>query len=158
MKSSIKKGIAFGLTSGTITTLGLMVGLFSGTHSRLVILGGVLTIAVADAFSDALGIHISEEAENQHSAKEIWESTFYTLLSKFLYALTFTIPIFFFELKTAVFISITYGLTVLTWLSFRISKKSEFKTTNVIFEHLLIAITVIIITYFVGDLIGKYCS
>ncbi|MBW2265656.1 MAG: hypothetical protein JRF28_05735, partial [Deltaproteobacteria bacterium] len=56
MKHALKTGLSFGLTSGTITTLGLMVGLHSGTHSKLVVLGGILTIAIADAFSDALGI------------------------------------------------------------------------------------------------------
>ena len=39
-------------------TLGLMVGLHAGTHSMPAVLGGILTIAVADAMSDALGIHV----------------------------------------------------------------------------------------------------
>ena len=58
MKHSIKIGFSFGLTSGIITTLGLIVGLNSGTRSRLAVVGGVLTIAIADAFSDASGIHL----------------------------------------------------------------------------------------------------
>jgi VIT1/CCC1 family predicted Fe2+/Mn2+ transporter len=85
MKHSLKTGFSFGLTSGIITTLGLMVGLHSGTHSKLVVVGGILTIAIADAFSDALGIHISEESENKHTKKEIWESTISTFLSKFVF-------------------------------------------------------------------------
>jgi len=64
MKKSLKTGISFGLTSGTITTLGLMIGLNSGTNSRGIIIGGILTIAIADSLSDALGIHISEEADH----------------------------------------------------------------------------------------------
>ncbi len=56
MKESLNTGISFGLTSGVITTLGLIVGLHSGTHSKLAIIGGIITIAIADAFSDALGI------------------------------------------------------------------------------------------------------
>ena len=70
MNHSLKIGVVFGLTSGIITTLGLMVGLHSGTHSRVVVIGGIVTIAIADAFSDALGIHVSEEAENVHTHKE----------------------------------------------------------------------------------------
>ena len=54
MKHSLKVGFSFGLTSGIITTLGLMVGLHSGTNSKIAVIGGVLTIAIADAFSDAL--------------------------------------------------------------------------------------------------------
>ncbi len=71
MKHSFKVGFSFGLTSGIITTLGLMIGLYSGTNSQLVVIGGILTIAIADSMSDALGIHISEESENTHSSKEI---------------------------------------------------------------------------------------
>lgn len=71
MKNSWRTGFCFGLTSGIITTLGLMVGLNSGTYSALVVAGGVVTIAIADAFSDALGIHIAKESENHHTVKEI---------------------------------------------------------------------------------------
>ena len=79
MKHSLKVGFNFGLTSGIITTLGLMVGLHASTHSKLVVIGGILTIAIADALSDAIGIHIAEESENKHTAKEVWESTFSTI-------------------------------------------------------------------------------
>ncbi|MFN3301827.1 MAG: VIT1/CCC1 transporter family protein, partial [Patescibacteria group bacterium] len=89
MNHSLKIGFSFGLTSGVITTLGLIVGLHAGTHSKIVVLGGILTIAIADAFSDALGIHISEESEVKHNLKEIWQSTISTFLAKFLFTLTF---------------------------------------------------------------------
>ena len=47
MRQSLKPGFSFGLTSGVITTPGLMVGLNAGTHSRLAVIGGIVTIAVA---------------------------------------------------------------------------------------------------------------
>jgi len=106
MKHSLKVGFSFGLTSGIITTLGLMVGLHAGTHSKLVVIGGILTIAIADAFSDALGIHISEESEIKHSPKEIWESTLATFLFKFIFASTFIVPVLLLKLLTAIFVSI----------------------------------------------------
>jgi len=67
----LRTGISFGLTSTVITTLGLMVGLHSGTGSKLVALGGVLAIAIADAVSDALGMHISEESKNVYTLRQI---------------------------------------------------------------------------------------
>lgn len=109
MKHSIKTGFSFGLTSAIITTIGLMVGLHSGTGSRLVVIGGILIIAIADAFSDAVGIHISEESENKHITREIWESTISTFISKFVFALTFIIPILLFKLSTAIIISVIWG-------------------------------------------------
>ena len=39
LNHSTKIGFNFGLTSGIITTLGLMVGLHSGTHLKLVVIG-----------------------------------------------------------------------------------------------------------------------
>jgi len=158
MKHSVKIGFSFGLTSGIITTLGLMVGLNSGTHSKLVVIGGVLTIAIADAFSDALGIHISEESENKHTTKEIWESTIATFVSKFAFALTFIIPVLLFPLTTAIYVSIVWGFTLLGLFSFYIAREQGVKPWKVVIEHLAIALAVIIITHYVGDWIaGTFC-
>jgi len=154
MKHSIKMGFSFGLTSGIITTLGLMVGLYSGTHSKLVVIGGILTIAIADAFSDALGIHVSEESENKHTTREIWESTFATFLSKFVFALTFIIPILSFQLTTAIIVSVVWGLSVLGIFSFYLAKKQKLKRWKVITEHLVIALVVIFLTYYIGTWIS----
>jgi len=156
MDKSLKTGLSYGLTSGVITTLGLMVGLHSGTRSKLAVLGGIITIAVADAFSDALGIHISEESENVHTKREIWISTGATFLSKFLFALSFVIPVVLFKLFTAILISIIWGMSILTILSYKIARSQGEKPLNVIAEHLLIAFIVIVITHFIGDLISIF--
>ncbi len=151
MKNSWRTGFCFGLTSGIITTLGLMVGLNSGTHSTLVVAGGVVTIAIADAFSDALGIHIAKESENHNTVKEIWEATIATFLSKFLFALTFLIPLFIFELSTAIFASVVWGLSALAMLSYIIAKEGKNNPLKVISEHIFIAVLVIMTTHFVGN-------
>ena len=153
MKHSLRVGFSFGLTSGVITTLGLMVGLHSGTHSKLVVLGGIFAIAIADAFSDALGIHISKESENRHTNREIWESTFSTFFGKFVFALTFVIPVMIFDLSTAIVMSVIWGLFLLGVLSFVIAREQSVKPWKVIVEHLVIALVVIFITHYVGELI-----
>jgi vacuolar iron transporter family protein len=151
MKDSIRTGVTFGLTSGVITTLGLMVGLHSGTHSRLVVIGGILMIAIADSFSDALGIHISEESENVHTIKQIWASTVATFLSKFLFTLTFVIPVLIFSLSIAMVVGLVWGMSVLTILSYVMAKQQDKKPWVVILEHLFITFVVITITHFLGD-------
>ena len=140
MNHSLKTGFSFGVTSGIITTLGLMIGLHAGTHSKLVIIGGIVTIAIADAFSDALGIHISEESENKHSTKEIWESTISTFLAKFVFALTFIVPILLFQLSIAVIISIIWGSVLLGILSYNIAKGQKTKPWKVVVGHWIIAL------------------
>jgi len=154
MRHPIRTGISFGLTSGIITTLGLIVGLHSGTHSKIVVISGILIIAIADAFSDAFGIHVSEESENIHTAKEIWESTIYTFLSKFIFSLIFVIPILLFELSIAIIISVILGLFMLGIFSFIIAREQKRRPWKIITEHLIIALVVIIITHYVGDWVG----
>ncbi len=150
MKKSIRAGLGFGLTSSIITSLGLMVGLQAGTNSKLAVIGGIITIAVADSLSDSLGIHISKEAEDKHSGKEIWEATLSTLFFKFLFASTFIIPLLFFELNTAVVISIIWGLLLLSVFSYIIAKRNKENPWFTIGEHLTIALIVIVSTHFIG--------
>lgn len=154
MKRSIKTGFSFGLTSGVITTLGLIIGLDASTNSKLAVMGGIVTIAIADAFSDALGMHVSQESENKHSTKEIWESTLSTFIFKFLFALTFIVPALLFKLNTAVIINILWGLFLLIILNYNIAKREKMNPVKVISSHLIIALVVIIITYCIGKLIS----
>jgi VIT1/CCC1 family predicted Fe2+/Mn2+ transporter len=155
VKRSIKTGIGFGLTSGIITTLGLMFGLQSGTHSRLAVLGGILTIAVADAFSDAMGIHVSEETKNGHPVRYIWEATVTTFLSKLIFSLSFAVPVLIFPLNIAVIICLVWGLLLLTIFSIIISHSNKERVGLVVAEHVIITIIVITITHFLGELISS---
>jgi VIT1/CCC1 family predicted Fe2+/Mn2+ transporter len=151
MKASWKTGLSFGLTSGVITTLGLMVGLHAGTHSRAVVLGGILTIAVADALSDSMGIHLAEESKNSGPSAAIWEATLATFAAKFVIAGTFVVPVLVRPLDQAIVISVIWGVLLLTALSFFVARAQAIPPWKVIGEHLLIALCVVAITHAVGD-------
>ncbi len=155
MNHSIETGFGFGLTSATITTLGLIVGLAAGTNSKIAVIGGVLTIAVADAASDALGIHISEESENVHTSREVWTSTVATFITKFLFALTFLVPILLLDMGAAIVACIFWGFAALVSLSYVLSKKQGKKPASVIAEHLVIASAVVALTHFLGLWIAR---
>jgi len=154
-RDSIRTGLSFGLTSGIITTLGLLVGLGTGTSSQAVVIGGILTIAIADSLSDALGIHVSEESQAEHTAREIWQSTAAAFLAKFIFALTFIVPIVLLDLSSAVVVSIIYGLALIGITSFFVAREEKARPFPVIAEHLLVAIVVVIATYLVGLWISR---
>ena len=156
MNHSLKIGISFGLTSGIITTLGLIIGLNASTGSRLAVIAGILTIAVADACSDAMGIHISEESENKHTTKEIWQSTIATFLTKFIVASSFALPFIVFPIASAMIVAISWGLLLLILFNYLLAKQENKKPMEVIGEHLTIAIIVIAITQIVGSTIKIY--
>lgn len=156
MKPSFKAGFGFGLTSGVITTLGTILGLYSTTNSKLAIIGGILSIAIADAFSDSLGIHISQEAEDHHPEKEVWESTASTFLGKLLFALTFIVPALFLPIKLMIIVSIIWGFFLLTSFNIYLAKSAGKNCYKTIAEHLIITVFVITTTYFVGVFIKNF--
>jgi VIT1/CCC1 family predicted Fe2+/Mn2+ transporter len=158
MNISIKKGLSYGLTSGVITTLGLLIGLYFSGASKNVILAGILTIAFADAFSDGLGMHISEESENQHTDKEIWESTVSTIMAKMVFALTFILPLLLLPLLYALIFDIFWGIFLLSVLCLYISKQNKEKMFRVLFEHMGIAIIVVVGSFIIGSLISRLIS
>ena len=157
MKNSLKICFNFWATSWIITTLGLMVWLALGSGSSVLVIGWVLTIAVADSLSDALGIHISEESKHQ-SHKAVWMSTIATFLTKFIFTMSFIIPVLFFSLRTAVIISIVWGLLLIFLLSYKVAKDRKDNILHTTLEHIGITILVIILTYFIGIWISKNFS
>ncbi len=151
------RGLGFGIPSGIITTLGVIVGLDSASHSKLVVLTGILSIALADSFSDALGIHISEESALA-SKKALWQSSLTTFLTKLIVALSFVLPVIFLSLKTAVVVSAVWGAILLTVFSYYIAKKRNSSPWKAISEHLLIAIIVVIATFYLGKSLSLWPS
>lgn len=150
----IKKGLSFGATSGVITVIGLISGLAAGTHSKIVVVGGIITIAIADSLSDALGMHTSEESSG---TKEIyvWITTFTTLVSKFVLSITFLFPVFFLDLDLAVIFSGLWGALIISLVSLYIAKEQKTKAWKVIAEHLAIAVFVLLATGFIGRQISR---
>jgi VIT1/CCC1 family predicted Fe2+/Mn2+ transporter len=153
MRSVLWKGFGFGVTSGVITTLGVVSGLHAGTHSKLAVLAGIVVLAISDALSDAMGIHVSEEAEMEHTSKELWEASFFTFISKLIFTLTFIFPIAFLELYVAIMVSIFWGLFLITLFSFYMAKSQKQKPYKVIIEHVFITVLVVLLTHYIGDII-----
>ena len=153
MKSTIRKGFGFGVTSGVITTLGMMVGLAFSTNSSIYVIAGIAVIAITDALSDAIAIHIGEEAGNQESEKGVWIETLATFFSKFFIALIFIVPVLIFSLLNAVIFSTVFGLALIVIVSVVLARIEKRSAALIIFENLLIAIVVIIATGLLGHYI-----
>lgn len=157
-QNEIKAGIGFGLASGVIATLGMIIGLNSAIKEKLPIIGAIIMIAVADALSDALGMYISEEYQSKHTKKEILESTFTTLLSKFSFAIIFVFPFIFLNLSSAVAASLALGFVILTIFSAVIARQEKQGIGKVVFHHLFIATFVISVSQILGVFISLFFS
>lgn len=149
-------GISFGVTSAVITTLGLIIGLYAGTGSVSIILAGLLTIAIADSFSDALGVHLSQESSGLNSDADIWRATISAFASKFLFALTFIPPFLFLTLEIALILAILWGMFLIGLLSVKIAQRNGQKVYKVVLEHYFIAIVVLFLSALAGQFIHYY--
>jgi VIT1/CCC1 family predicted Fe2+/Mn2+ transporter len=154
-------GVSFGLTSGVITSLGMIVGIHAATASKLAVIAGIVVMSIADGLADAVGLHVVEEAEVEkgkvkHTAKETWLTTVFTFLSVSGFILTFVVPILLFPLKTAIFIAIAWGILLLILLNFYIAKIRNERPVKLISEHVLLALFVVIISYLAGSLIAVW--
>lgn len=145
-----RTGLFFGATSGVITTIGLIVGLNSGTQSITAVLGGILVIAVADAMSDALGIHLAEEANPNTDHGHVWAATIMTFVTKFVFSISFAIPLLLLPLSTAVIASVIWGLIVIVVLSYLLAKSQGESPLYIIAEHVGIAALVLVFSHFIG--------
>ena len=145
-----RTGLFFGATSGVITTIGLIVGLNSGTRSIIAVLGGILVIAVADAMSDALGIHLAEESDPETDHSHVWSATIMTFVTKFVFSISFAVPLLLLPLGPAVIASVIWGLLVIVILSYFLARSQNERPLFIIGEHLGIAVLVLILSHYIG--------
>jgi len=132
----------------------MIVGVNASTSSRLAVIAAIVAIAIADAFSDAVAMHVSEESEGAHTTKSIWKATMTTFVAKFAFALTFVIPIWFLFLDIAVPVDTVWGFLIMTVFNIILARSWRENVVRVVTEHLTIAIVVVLITYTVGLLLS----
>jgi vacuolar iron transporter family protein len=151
-----KTSFSFGSTSAIITNLALMAGLHSENNAKISIIGGIMVIALADNISDSFGIHIYQESENV-ATKKVWRSTILNFLSRVLVSLSFVGLLLMLPLNTAIISSIVWGLFLLAVISYMIAKNEDGNPYLSVLTHVLIAVSVILLSNIVGDLlIGRF--
>lgn len=153
-----RTGLFFGATSGVITTIGLITGLNAGTHSKAAVIGGIFVIAVADAMSDALGIHLAEEADPNATTHHIWAATISTFVNKFVFALSFAVPLLLLPLDQAVIASLLWGTLVIIVLSYFLARAQNASPVMIVAEHLGIAVLVVVFSHLIGVWVSRTFS
>ncbi|MCL4430293.1 MAG: hypothetical protein M1167_06030 [Chloroflexi bacterium] len=143
---------SFGATSSTVTSLGIVFGLLSSGNPQASIIGSLLVIALADNIADSLGIHIYREttATKKENTRMFTISNFIT---RFGIVAVFVVMFVVLPLYWAAAACVTIGLGILVFLSYLIGVQRQTSTLKEIAIHLGIAIPVIVISHFLGQLI-----
>jgi hypothetical protein len=145
--------VSFGTVSGVVTSIGLIIGFGAAGISKSTIIGGLLIIGLADNLTDALSIHIYQESEKLegHAAFRATLSNFGTRL---LISLSFVTLVLTFSSATAVFVSLAWGIALLTGLTWVVARSRGANVTTEVFKHLAVAAVVIAASRAIGILVS----
>jgi vacuolar iron transporter family protein len=139
---------SFGSVSAVITSLAIITGLDVSVGARYVIVGSLMVIALADNISDTLGIHIYKEGESI-KFRDVWRSTLTNFIWRLLVTLGFVFFVITFPPSTAIIISVIYGLSILSLVSYAVARKRKIRAQPIILEHLVIAVIVVLVSKFI---------
>ena len=145
----------FGSSAAIITDVSLIVGLGSAKAGKGPILAGLLTIAVADNISDSLGIHLYKESEGYDQRLSLLSTTL-NFLSRLLISFTFIAIVLWLPMAQALYVGLIWGLLLIVFISYLISRNNRDNPVKEIAIHVLIAVVVIVLSRFLGHEIAMY--
>lgn len=146
----------FGITSGILTTSGLLVGVNSATESRIAVIATIATIAIADSFSDAFGMYLSKVSERGICKGVALRYACGTLVGKFIFPITFIIPILLCQLGVGVAIDLLWGVFGLTLLSIEQAIVVRESAWSAIVRNVGLAVIIVTMSLFVGRFIEYF--
>ena len=144
-----------GSSAAIITNVSLIVGLGSGQAGKGPILGGLLTVALADNISDSLGIHWYKESEGCGERLSAL-ATALNFLSRLLISFSFIAIVLLFPTPQAIFVGIVWALLLLNLVSYLIARSNHESSALEIIKHVLLAVIVIVLSRCVGYLIAHW--
>lgn len=141
--NTLSIGSTFGSISGIITSLGAIIGMYGANLPSKPIIISLVSIAMSDSISDALGIYygVNVEEDNQESFNQASRA----FIAKFFFPLLMVIPFLLLEKSNAVMVNLLCSLTVVLVVS-----SSVFKKQTEIITNMLIVLIAIILIYNVG--------
>lgn len=131
--------------------MGIIAGLSQGTDLKMVVVASLLTFAIADNISDALGVHIYKESEGA-SKKATLKATFGNFFTRLGIVISFIILVLVLDGKALTAVSYTWGLGLLAFISYRISQIKKSDPKREIFWHLVVSVAVIVGSSIIGSL------
>jgi len=149
-------GFSFGISSAVLTTLGVIVGLDSATTSRLAVIGGIAAVAIADSFSDAMGMYAQKKSERNVPSKAALASAVYTFIGKFVFTSSFLLPFLLLPLPSAVAVSLVWGFILLSFVNSQIAFVQGDPLVPTLLKNTLFAAAVIVISYVVGGMLSTW--
>jgi hypothetical protein len=147
--------LAFGITSGALTTMGALVGVWSATGDALAVVAAVVAIAVADSCSDAFGMYMAKVSERGVPPRRALRYALGTLAGKAFLPLTFLVPLLLLPLGVAVWVDLAWGALALALLSAEQAVVDQASVARRVARNLGLALVIVANSVLAGLLVGK---
>ncbi len=141
---------SFGGTAAIVTNMALIIGLEAAESSRGTIIGSLLVIAIADNLTDSLSMHIYQESELREGHRAFF-TTVTNFFSRLFTSLTFVMLVALIPMPTLVYISIAWGILLLSGLTFILARERRIPIVLEVFKHVSLAAVIILVARFLGE-------
>ncbi len=149
-QSKWSAGFYFGIISGTITTLGLLISLFEvSSKDKLgikIFASGIIGLALSDSFSDGLGLYYSNRGKGD-DVNQSQEIGLQTTLYKIIFTMSFLPIMILLPSIYGLIVSIIWTHSLIIYATLQIENDY-----NSVGKHLIILWVVIIMGYLGGNL------
>jgi predicted membrane protein (TIGR00267 family) len=162
--------IVFGFEDGIVSTMGVIIGIASGTQNKFtVILAGLVVISV-ESLSMAAGIYLSNKTEEEflasnsknslharlhrQSLKGVKSDALFMGLAYILGGSIPLLPYFLFSVKTGILFSILFSLIGLLSIGVWKSKITHTSSLKGALEMAIISLSAAGVGYFIGKLVS----
>lgn len=158
----IQQGISYGIISGTLTTIGIILGFIHSTGiKKKIILTAIISAVAADSISDGYSIYFSNKTIFNDNKQAI-KGGLVTFAIKLAVGSTFCIPfIFWNNITTAIYLSIIWSFILLFVDSLYISKLKNYDDTKTLKEVITqfgLGAIIMTVAYIVSHSIENYYS
>lgn len=143
---------SLGSTAAIITSLGIVAGLGQNDSLKYIVIAGLLTFAIADNISDALGIHMYKESEGANK-RTVLRATLGNFFTRLGVVLSFVAIVLLFNSTLAIIISAIWGLGLLSFISYKIALIKNSSPSREIIWHLVVSIVVVSASSVIGSLL-----
>jgi VIT1/CCC1 family predicted Fe2+/Mn2+ transporter len=145
--------VSFGTVSAVVTSIGLIIGFGAAGISKSAIMAGLLIVGVADNLTDSLSIHIYQESERLEE-RAAFRATLANFATRLLISLSFVTLMLVFPSAIAVFVSMAWGMVLLTGLTWFVARSRGANVTTEVLKHLAVAAVVIAASRAIGILVS----
>ncbi len=141
--------LSFGAPAAIVTGMGLIVGLDAATATKATVVGSLLIIGIADNLTDALSVHIYQEAERL-AQRQAFRTTVANFIARFIVSVSFVLLFLLMPTSIAIGACVAWGFLLLCGLSYLLAKARGANVFSEIGKHAGVALVVIAISQAVG--------